>query len=138
MSRAALFHMRFGARCECLLIRRRYSPIVLADEVGGWDIAPGGASELGSLHRIGLCDQPRGPEQCLRLWEVAVECLVAVQDVEAAIRLDVYENSRISENGDECTYMDVTVGRFAKGAEYRLTLTEKESRIEEEMNNASW
>ena len=138
MPRAALFHMGIGARCECLLKLRRSSLIVLADEVGGWDIAPGGASELGSLHRIRLWDQPRGPQRCLRWWEVAAERLVAVQDVEAAVGLDVYENSGISEKDDERTYMDVTVGRFVEGAEYGLALTEKGSRIEEEMDDASW
>lgn len=51
MSRAALFHMRLGARCEHLLHCRRNSLVVLADEVGGWNIAPGGTGELGSLHQ---------------------------------------------------------------------------------------
>ena len=80
--------MRFGARGEHLLIRRRRGLVVLADEIGRWNIAPGGTGELGSLHRIRLCDQLRGPQRCLRRWEVVVEGALAVQDVEAAIGLE--------------------------------------------------
>lgn len=61
MSRAAPFHLRFGARCEHLLVLSGSSLIVLADEVGRWNIAPGGASELGSLHLIRLCDKSARP-----------------------------------------------------------------------------
>lgn len=35
--------------------------IVFADEVGGWDIAPGGPSEVGGLHPIRLRNQPLSP-----------------------------------------------------------------------------
>ncbi len=52
MSRAAPFHMRFGARCNYLLILRRGSMVVLTDEVRGWDVAPGGAGQLRSLYTI--------------------------------------------------------------------------------------
>lgn len=52
MSRGAFLHPRFGARGEHLLVLGRSSVVVLADEVGGWDVAPGGTSELGSLHPI--------------------------------------------------------------------------------------
>ena len=89
MSRVALFHLRFGTRCEHLLVLRGSSLIVLADEISGWNVAPGGASGLGSLHPIRLCDQPRGPQRCLSMWEVVVERFFAVQDIEAAIGLDV-------------------------------------------------
>ena len=61
MARAALFHLCFGARCEHLLVLRGSSLIVFADEIGGWNIAPGRASELSRLHLIRLRDQPRGP-----------------------------------------------------------------------------
>ena len=52
MSRAAFFDLRFGACSEHLLVLRRSSVVVLADEVGGWDVTPGGTRELGSLHPI--------------------------------------------------------------------------------------
>ncbi len=52
MSRAAPLHMRFGARCDYLLILRGGSLVVLTDEVRGWDVAPGGAGQLGSLYTI--------------------------------------------------------------------------------------
>lgn len=61
MARVALLHMRFGARCEHLLVLNGNSLIIFGDEVGGWDITPGGASEFRGLYRIRLCDQPRGP-----------------------------------------------------------------------------
>ena len=49
VSRAAPFHMRFGARCNYFLILRRGSMVVLTDGVRGWDVAPGGAGQLRSL-----------------------------------------------------------------------------------------
>lgn len=56
MSRAALFHLRFGARCKHLLVLRGNGLVTLTDEIGGRNIAPGGARELGSLHPIRLGD----------------------------------------------------------------------------------
>ena len=61
IARAAIFHPRFGPSCEHLLVLRGNSLIVFVDEVDGWDITPGGASELDGLHPIRLCDQLRGP-----------------------------------------------------------------------------
>ena len=90
MSRAARYHLRFGVGCEHLLVLRGASLIVLADKVGGCIITPGGEGELGSLHPIGLCDQPRGPQRCLRRWEIVVERFFAMQNIEAAIRLNFY------------------------------------------------
>lgn len=52
MSRAALLHLRLGTCCEHFLVLRGSSVIILADEVGGRDIAPSGARELGSLHQV--------------------------------------------------------------------------------------
>ena len=89
MSRAAPFHLRFYIRCERLLVLRGSSLIVLADEIGRWNIAPGGMSELGSLHLVRLCDKLRGPHRCLREWEIVVEGFVTMRDIEATIRLDV-------------------------------------------------
>ncbi len=88
MSRAAPLDLRFGTRREHLLVLRGSGLIVLADEVGRWNITPGGASELGSLHLIRLCDQSRGPQRCLGWLEIVVERLFATQDVEATIGLD--------------------------------------------------
>ena len=52
VSRAAPFHLRLGACCKHFLVLRGSSVIILADEVGGRDVAPGGARELGSLYPI--------------------------------------------------------------------------------------
>ena len=61
MSRAALLHLRIGACCKLLLILRGSSVIILADEVGGRDIPPGGARKLGRLHQVRVRYQARGP-----------------------------------------------------------------------------
>ena len=52
MSRVALLHLRLGACREHLLMLRGNGVIILADQVGGRDIAPGGARDLGSLHAV--------------------------------------------------------------------------------------
>lgn len=135
MSRAAPFHLRFGARCEHLLVLRGSTPIVFADEVGRWNIAPGGVSELGSLHLMRLCDKSRGPQRCLPWLEIVVERLIAMQDIEAAIGLNTCMS--LISGGIEHTYSDVIVWRFAKGTQDRLALLEQERSIKEEMNDAS-
>ena len=61
MSRAALFHLRLGHCCKRFLVLSGDSLIILTDEVGRWNIAPGSASELGRLHTVRLRDQPRSP-----------------------------------------------------------------------------
>ena len=50
MSRAALLHLGLGFRREHLLVLRGSGLVVLADEIGGRDVAPGGPRELGFLH----------------------------------------------------------------------------------------
>lgn len=113
MSGAAPLHLRFGSRCEHLLILSGDGLIVLADEVGRWNITPGGASELGCLHLVRLCDEARGPQRCFRWLEVVVELLFAIQDVEAAIGLDAGELTPW-EGDTERSHFDIIIGRFTK------------------------
>lgn len=88
MSRTASSHLRSSARREHLLVLKRSRLIVLTNEIGGWNVAPGGTSEFGLLHQIRLCDEPRSPHRGLGGWEIVVERFFTVEDVEAAVGLD--------------------------------------------------
>ena len=77
MPRPNPLNPRLCARGESLLILCRHRLIVLGDEIGRGDVAPGSAGDLRSLYLVGLGDETRSLERGFGVGEIVVEFFLA-------------------------------------------------------------